>query len=229
MSYKILTMKTNNFKTVSILLFLTVFISCTAILKAHDIIAADLEDYELNENSQEIIHLTSLHIEDPEEIPVIISIPDIEDETDQIPTLEDFFAFPLKTLVITSYFGNRRINYSIQFHDGIDIATRVGTTVMAAMDGVVSVAVFHRQHGNYIVIKHSNGYKTLYSHLNSFSVKVGDTVSKGQKIGESGNTGNSTGPHLHFSIYDAEGNALDPLELLREQDTTPSFRNPPAE
>jgi len=218
MSLKSSIMEINSFKTVSILLFLTVFISCTTILKAHDINTADLDNFELNETLQENLHLASLQIEDSEEFPAIISIPDIEDETDKQETLEDFFTFPLKTQVITSYFGNRRINYSIQFHDGIDFATLIGTTVMAAMDGVVSVAVYHRQHGNYIVIKHSNGYKTLYSHMNSFSVKVGDTVSKGQKIGESGNTGNSTGPHLHFSIYDAEGNALDPLELLREHD-----------
>jgi len=130
---------------------------------------------------------------------------------------EDFFTYPLHTQIITSYFGNRRINYAVRFHDGVDFSARVGETVMAAMDGIVTVAVFHRQHGNYIVISHSNGYRTLYSHLSLISVKEGDIVKKGQKIGESGNTGNSTGPHLHFSIYDTENNALNPLELLRER------------
>jgi len=130
---------------------------------------------------------------------------------------DDFFSYPLNTQNITSYFGNRRINYAVQFHDGIDFSARIGETVMAAMDGIVTVAVFHRQHGNYITITHSNGYKTLYSHLSLISVKEGEIVKRGQKIGESGNTGNSTGPHLHFSIYDPEKIAVDPLELLRER------------
>ena len=130
---------------------------------------------------------------------------------------DDYYSYPLHTQNITSYFGNRRINYAIQFHDGLDFSARIGETVMAAMDGVVTIAVYHRQHGNYIVISHSNGYKTLYSHLSAFNVKEGDLVKRGQKIAESGNTGNSTGPHLHFSIYDTENNAVDPLELLREE------------
>ena len=148
----------------------------------------------------------------------IIFIPGIaENEIEPQFTQEDFFTYPLNTQIITSYFGNRRINYAIRFHDGVDFSARVGETVMAAMDGIVTIAVFHRQHGNYIVISHSNGYRTLYSHLSLISVKEGDIVKKGQKIGESGNTGNSTGPHLHFSIYDPENNAINPLDLLRER------------
>jgi murein DD-endopeptidase MepM/ murein hydrolase activator NlpD len=62
---------------------------------------------------------------------------------------------------------------------------------------------------------HDNGYKTLYAHLNSYSVKQGDKVARGRKIAESGNTGYSTGPHLHFSVYDRNNKLVNPLELLR--------------
>ena len=131
----------------------------------------------------------------------------------------DFFIYPVETPTISGYFGNRNnpITGVRHFHDGIDYSVRIGETVMASMEGIVSIAVFHKQHGNYIVINHSNGYKTLYSHLSLILVNEGDTVKQGQKIGESGNTGFSTGPHLHFSIYNDEGAAINPLGILRRE------------
>ena len=197
-----------NFKTAFILMLLIIFISCSTTLKANDINATDFDNFYINENTE-----ASLRVEDSAEVPDAI-----ENENDFQKDQDDFFSYPLQTQNITSYFGNRRnpIDGSRHFHDGIDFSAPIGETVMAAMDGIVSVAVYHRQHGNYVVIDHSNGYKTLYSHLNSFCVNQGDTVERGQKIGESGNTGNSTGPHLHFGIYDTDNNAINPLDLLRE-------------
>ena len=131
-------------------------------------------------------------------------------------SLGEMFIYPVQGRHITSRFGMRRdpINGALNFHTGIDLRANIGTTVMAAMDGVVSVTGENRLYGKYIILSHSNGYKTIYAHLNSFSVRQGDRVSQGRKIAESGNTGYSTGPHLHFGIYDRNGKLVNPLDLL---------------
>ncbi|MCL1959234.1 MAG: M23 family metallopeptidase [Spirochaetes bacterium] len=132
-------------------------------------------------------------------------------------SLGELFIYPLQNKFITSHYGMRKdpINGALNFHTGIDLRANTGTTVIAAMDGVVSVVAENWLYGKHIIITHDNGYKTLYGHLNSYSVKQGDKVAGGKKIGESGNTGYSTGPHLHFSIYDRNNKLVNPLELLR--------------
>ncbi|WP_116644666.1 murein DD-endopeptidase MepM [Salinivibrio sp. HTSP] len=104
---------------------------------------------------------------------------------------------------ISSSFNPHRkhpITGRISPHNGTDFATPVGTSVLAAGDGVVVKARKHRLAGNYVVIKHGREYSTRYLHLNRILVKPGDHVSMGQRIGLSGNTGRSTGPHLHFEL-----------------------------
>jgi len=87
------------------------------------------------------------------------------------------------------------------FHQGIDIDAPVGTKVMAAADGIVTVAAWNHSRGYHVVVYHpSLGLTSIYQHLSSYSVQVGQSVKKGQKIAESGNTGDSTGPHLHFGL-----------------------------
>ena len=132
-------------------------------------------------------------------------------------SLGELFIYPLQNKFITSHYGMRKdpISGALNFHTGIDLRANTGTTVVAAMDGVVSVVAENWLYGKHIIITHDNGYKTLYGHLNSYSVKQGDKVISGKKIGESGNTGYSTGPHLHFSIYDRNNKLVNPLELLR--------------
>jgi len=93
-------------------------------------------------------------------------------------------------------------NGFFSYHPAIDIAAWVGAPVMAADSGYVIVAGWDNMYGYHIVIDHSNGYQTLYAHLNSYYVEAGVNVSKGQQIGEMGSTGNSTGPHLHFEVRD---------------------------
>jgi murein DD-endopeptidase MepM/ murein hydrolase activator NlpD len=88
-----------------------------------------------------------------------------------------------------------------------------GTAVKAAMNGTVSAVSNSRVYGNFIIMSHDNGYQTLYAHLSAFSVKQGDRVSQGKKIGEVGNTGLSTGPHLHFGVF-KNGKWVNPLDLL---------------
>ncbi|MEZ8096898.1 murein DD-endopeptidase MepM [Photobacterium swingsii] len=85
-------------------------------------------------------------------------------------------------------------------HNGTDFAVPIGTSVLAAGDGVVVKSSKHPLAGNYIVIKHGREYMTRYLHLNKRLVKVGDKVTMGQRIAQSGNTGRSTGPHLHYEL-----------------------------
>ena len=131
-------------------------------------------------------------------------------------SLGDLFMYPLSAKYITSGYGMRKDPKTgvLQFHGGIDFRGKTGTTIMASMDGVVSVVGENRLYGKYIIISHSNGYKTLYGHMSAYSVKQGDRVARGRKIGEVGNTGYSTGPHLHFGIYDKNNRMVNPLELL---------------
>jgi len=131
-------------------------------------------------------------------------------------SLGELFMYPIQGRFVTSNFGMRKdpISGAVNLHTGIDLRANIGTTVMASLDGVVSVVSENWLYGKHIIISHDNGYKTIYAHLNSFSVKQGDRVARGRKIGESGNTGYSTGPHLHFGIYDKNNRLVNPLELL---------------
>ncbi|MGR5146134.1 murein DD-endopeptidase MepM [Photobacterium alginatilyticum] len=104
---------------------------------------------------------------------------------------------------ISSSFNPRRkhpVTGRISPHNGTDFATPVGTPVLAAGDGVVVKARKHPLAGNYVVIKHGREYMTRYLHLHRLLVKVGDKVTMGQRIALSGNTGRSTGPHLHYEL-----------------------------
>ena len=113
---------------------------------------------------------------------------------------------------ITSGYGNRihPIFGTERWHSGIDINAAEGSTVLAADGGTVTVATYSSSYGNYIMIYHTNGAYTLYAHLSSIAVSVGQTVKKGDVIGYSGSTGWSTGPHLHFEIRNASGGTEDP-------------------
>jgi len=131
-------------------------------------------------------------------------------------SLGELFMYPLQRRFITSPFGWRKdpISGATQFHPGVDFRGSIGTTVMASLDGVVIDVGVNWLYGKYIIISHANGYQTLYGHLNSFNVKKGDRVARGRKIGEVGNTGYSTGPHLHFGIFDRNKRWVNPIELL---------------
>jgi len=101
------------------------------------------------------------------------------------------------------------------YHPAVDIANRSAPSVVAADSGRVVSAIRGRWgYGNYVIIDHGNGYKTLYAHLNKIYVNVGDNLSQGQALGQMGSTGRSTGTHLHFEIIKT-GTKLNPLTLLR--------------
>lgn len=100
-----------------------------------------------------------------------------------------------------------------RLHAGIDIANDSGTPVSAAMSGRVTYAGWESGYGYTVVIEHSRGYETLYGHLSGFAVSVGQYVRGGQIIAYMGNTGNSTGPHLHFEVH-KNGSLMNPLTVL---------------
>lgn len=102
------------------------------------------------------------------------------------------------------------------WHKGIDIANSGGGPILAADSGTVMVASWldNTGYGNRVMIDHGNGIKTLYAHMSSFSVVVGQTVKRGDKLGMMGSTGRSTGTHLHFEIRTSGGN-MNPLAALK--------------
>jgi len=117
---------------------------------------------------------------------------------------------------LTSYYGYRNDPFTgyRRFHYGIDIANRAGTPVTATMSGVVAdIGDRPMGFGKYVIIRHNYGFQSLYAHLDRITVWEGQRVQQGTKIGEMGNTGRSTGPHLHFSIY-KNNSPVNPLNYL---------------
>ncbi|MCA8901606.1 MAG: M23 family metallopeptidase [Hyphomonas sp.] len=112
---------------------------------------------------------------------------------------------PINGARISSSFGNRRhpISGYTRLHKGTDFAAPTGTPVYAAGNGTVEWAARKGGYGNYIVVKHANGYKTAYAHLSRYArgLKSGKRVRQGDTIGYVGSTGASTGPHLHYEVY----------------------------
>lgn len=118
------------------------------------------------------------------------------------------FVYPMNG-TFTSPFGSRWG----RLHAGIDIAAPIGTPIRAADGGRVAIAGSVSGYGNYTCIQHGSGLSTCYGHQSSIGVSVGQTVSKGQVIGLCGNTGHSTGPHLHFEVR-VNGNPVNPMGYL---------------
>lgn len=129
-------------------------------------------------------------------------------------TLRPRFMWPLHGNV-TTYFGELGGVWIGGRHTGLDIAAQEGQPLRAAEAGTVVDAGWAetRGLGNFILIDHGMGYRTLYAHLSEIRVKVGQDVLRGEHIGDAGNTGVSFGPHLHFELR-VDGQTLDPLEYL---------------
>ena len=115
----------------------------------------------------------------------------------------------------SSGFGWRNDPFSgvRSFHAGLDIVGPTGMSVKASADGRVSATGYNATYGNFVIITHTPEYQTMYAHLNRILVKNGTFVNQGAIIGQVGNTGRSTGPHLHFSVYKNKV-AINPLEVL---------------
>ena len=110
---------------------------------------------------------------------------------------------------ITSRYGPRRG----RAHQGLDISLKIGDPIYATFDGKVRMSKAAGNYGNLVIIRHNNGLETYYAHLSERSVEVGDWVVAGQQIGLGGNTGRSTGPHLHFEVR-YKGQSFDPERII---------------
>jgi murein DD-endopeptidase MepM/ murein hydrolase activator NlpD len=124
--------------------------------------------------------------------------------------------WPADTRRVTSLFGIRTDPFTgrATFHGGLDLGGDTGDPVYATADGTVVTADHETAHGNHVVISHSNGIRTGYSHLSKILTEVGAKVSKGDIIGELGSTGRSTGPHLHYEVF-VNGERVDPQPYLK--------------
>jgi murein DD-endopeptidase MepM/ murein hydrolase activator NlpD len=126
------------------------------------------------------------------------------------------FVMPTKGM-FTSGFGYRWG----ALHGGIDLANSIGTPILAASDGVVIAAGPQGGFGNWVKLRHSDGTVTLYGHLSSWQVDIGQRVWAGDQIAKMGNTGNSTGPHLHFEVLLNGTDRVDPVGWLAKRGLSP--------
>jgi len=141
-------------------------------------------------------------------------------DPNSIPTTgTGILKYPLQNIRITQYFGNTSFAtknpqiYKSGTHPGVDFAASIGTPVQAALSGTVvgsgnmdtAGGGRCRSYGKWVMIKHANGLSTLYAHLSLIAVTTGQELLTGQVLGYSGNTGATTGPHLHFGVYATEG------------------------
>lgn len=150
--------------------------------------------------------------------PSVSSAEVVDSEVVRKPSAKGFI-IPTPTGYISSYYGGRihPIYGTASYHDGVDIACNTGTTIMASNSGIVLYAGWYYGFGKAVLVYHSkSNITTLYGHMSSISTSQGAYVKRGQKIGEVGSTGNSTGPHLHFqAMYGSGyGTTFDPMNLV---------------
>ncbi len=127
----------------------------------------------------------------------------------------DLFIWPVRGYV-TSPYGYRTSPFTgaRQFHSGLDIGAAQGTPIRAAMAGRVSATGYDVNSGNYVVVTHHSGYRTFYGHLDVIRTSVGTYVKTGDRIGDVGSTGLSTGSHLHFTVF-KNGVTVNPRNLMK--------------
>ncbi|MBQ4496000.1 MAG: M23 family metallopeptidase [Spirochaetaceae bacterium] len=127
----------------------------------------------------------------------------------------DLFTRPLRR----SYYISSRFSWRVNpftgrrtFHNGIDMAAPQGTPIYAALGGTVVATGWDNVYGKYVTVAHHSGYKTLYGHMSKITTKKGAHVTTSTKLGEVGSTGQSTGPHLHFTVY-KNGSPINPANV----------------
>jgi prefoldin subunit 5 len=147
---------------------------------------------------------------------MLASLPSIK------PVREDKLQKSIGTL---SGFGYRiHPVYKVKrFHAGLDFPARIGTAIQASGDGVVVEAGWHQGYGNCVKISHGYGYETLYGHMNKMYVRAGEHIKKGTKIGEVGDTGLSTAPHLHYEVH-YKGNPINPINFCMDNLTPQEYQ-----
>jgi murein DD-endopeptidase MepM/ murein hydrolase activator NlpD len=175
-------------------------------------------DYRIDEVDKELISQTHKHLEDLETEIAVTSRSQVE--------LSNFLREQKSILActpsirptngwISSGFGYRMSPFTNrrEFHKGLDIATRIGTPIVATADGLVIFAGREGNFGKMITINHGYNLRTRYAHLHKLAVSKGQFVKRGQVIGEVGNTGRCTGPHLHYEVH-LNGVPVNPLRYI---------------
>jgi len=115
---------------------------------------------------------------------------------------------------ITSGYGYRLTVFGYEYHQGLDIAARTGTPIVATADGTVVFAGWNNGYGNTVVVEHGHGFTTVYGHCSKMAVSLGDRVKRGEVIAFIGDTGRSTGPHIHYEVR-INGRRVNPVYYLR--------------
>ncbi|MFC4605524.1 M23 family metallopeptidase [Rhodococcus kronopolitis] len=129
-------------------------------------------------------------------------------------------AAPSRALTVQPVSGTLSSGYGARWgshHGGIDIAAGIGTPVLSAADGEIISAGPASGFGLWVRVRHDDGTVTVYGHINEHLVNVGQRVAAGQQIATVGNRGQSTGPHLHFEVWDPAGNQVDPGAWLQQR------------
>jgi murein DD-endopeptidase MepM/ murein hydrolase activator NlpD len=174
------------------------------------------QDISLNSMSQQMSSLT-LSIDDRNDKLLALETMLMQDRSNAwlIPSIA-----PVKNSWFSSNFGWRIDPFTGKesMHEGVDFVVPEGTPVYASAGGVVEYAGMHPQFGNLVEIDHGNGVITRYAHNSKVLVQVGQMVRRGQKISLSGNTGRSTGPHMHFEVR-YKGVAQNPARFLKDTDS----------
>ncbi len=172
------------------------------------VLAAPLSELDLQKNIAELMAQIDFDTD---------HLSDLEAKLLQQSVLKDTLpnSSPVDAAYNSSSYGWRidPFNGSKAFHEGLDFTADTGTLIHAAADGIVSAAERTPDYGNIVKIDHGSGLETRYAHASKLLVKVGERVAKGQIVAEVGNTGRSTGPHLHYEIR-LNGNSLDPRKYL---------------
>lgn len=145
----------------------------------------------------------------------------------KIPPYE-FYDWPVQDVGrVSSCFGGRQILGVANFHKGLDIAVSEGTPVMASKTGIVErfrVRADAMGYGTFVLLMHADGMRTLYAHLlPELSLQLGQTVKQGEVFAHSGNTGHSTGPHLHFEVISPDAQAINPAQFLENRLEAPLY------
>ncbi|MFF2063537.1 peptidoglycan DD-metalloendopeptidase family protein [Streptomyces sp. NPDC058200] len=142
-----------------------------------------------------------------------------EEEAARKEALRPKFVLPVSQHGLSAYYGQAGVNW-MSVHTGIDFPVAYGTPVMAATDGTVRTQ-YNSAYGNMAIVTAADGTETWYCHLSTTKIRSG-TVKAGDVIAYSGNSGNSTGPHLHFEVRPGGGSAIDPLPWLRSHGVSPT-------
>ncbi len=185
--------------------------------------SSDLERlmYERRINSEDLPPYQQLTIDNGVERRQFLFLPGEDfSALERIAFFGRLFRNPIRTGKISSLFGTRPDPFTgdPSFHYGVDFATAEHQQVYAAREGKVQQVILNDPiYGNYVVVEHDGGFETLYAHMNSIVVLEGQRVTNSSQLGTVGNTGHSTGPHVHFEVHHY-GNILDPTIYLQKLD-----------